>query len=310
VDSSVNIGHRKYHGEVDYQRVRELLMESYAITRRLHNWELARWDSFRFGARCREETAGRRRWEADVHLWETDSGKLIGVVNPEDRGNVFLQIHPHFRHIEGEMLTWAEQHHRAIRPKDAPEGWPLHTFAYEYDEVRGRLLTRRGYENLGPAGMARSRPLNKPIPSGELPAGYVIRDLRGEDGWDQEQLAAVINVVFNASITAETIRLLQHVPTQRQDLVVVAPDGTFAAFCAIWFDEVNRIGAFEPVGTHPDHRRRGLARAMMCRGLQRLKAWGALVAYVGTGYDSPANRLYELVGFTSFDVDYRWRKEF
>ena len=29
---------REYRGEADYQRVRELLMESYAITGTLHNW--------------------------------------------------------------------------------------------------------------------------------------------------------------------------------------------------------------------------------------------------------------------------------
>src|ERR671936_569373 len=46
------------------------------------------------------------------------------------------------------------------------------------------------------------------------------------------------------------------------DQVAVAPDGSFAAFCLCWLYEENRAGNLEPVGTHSDHRRRGLARAV------------------------------------------------
>jgi mycothiol synthase len=300
---------REFHGEEDYQRVRELLMESYAITQRLHNWELARWDSFRFGAHWREEIEGTRHWEADVHLWETDAGQLVAVVNPEGRGDVFLQIHPRYRHLEGEMLDWAEAHHQALKPADA-DPWPLNLFVYQYDKERAALLARRGYRNQGPDSVSRSCSLDGEIPQVELPGGYAIRYPRGEDQGDLERQATVINRVFNANLTRDAVHVLRQVPTHCEDLVVVAPDGTFAAFCSIWFDEFNRTGAFEPVGTHPDHRRRGLAKAVMCEGLRRLKELGATVAFVGTGYDAPANRLYESVGFTEVDVVDRWQKEF
>ena len=152
--------------------------------------------------------------------------------------------------------------------------------------------------------------LDQPIPESEVPGGYTIRYPSGEDEGELEQQAAVIKRVFNVDLNADAIRVLRRVPTHCEDLVVVAPDGTFAAFCSIWFDEFNRIGTFEPVGTHPDHRRLGLAKAMMCEGLRRLKDLGATVAFVGTGYDAPANRLYESVGFTEFDVVDHWQKEF
>jgi mycothiol synthase len=300
---------REFRGEEDYQRVRELLVESYAITQRLHNWELARWDSFRFGAHWREEIEGARHWEADVHLWEMDKGQLVGVVNPEDRGDAFLQIHPHYRHLEEEMLDWAEAHHRALKPAGA-NPWPLNLFVYQYDKERVALLARRGYRNQGPDSVSRSCSLDGESPKVELPEGYAIRYPRGEDQGDLERQASVINRVFNANFTRDAVRVLRRVPTHCEDLVVVAPDGTFAAFCSIWFDEFNRTGTFEPVGTHPDHRRRGLAKAVMCEGLRQLKELGATVAFVGTGYDAPANRLYESVGFTEVDVVDRWQKEF
>jgi mycothiol synthase len=138
-----------------------------------------------------------------------------------------------------------------------------------------------------------------------------VRNVRGDE--DLEQRAAVANSAFGSNWhRVETVRVLQRAPTYRQDLdlVVVAPEGTFAAYCVVWFGEANRLGWFEPVGTHPAHRRRGLAKAMMCEGLRRLRALGATVACVGCGTDEAANRLYESAGFSDFERDYHWRKEF
>ena len=93
------------------------------------------------------------------------------------------------------------------------------------------------------------------------------------------------------------------------DLVAVAPDGTFAAYVGIPYDEANRLGIFEPVCTHPDHLRRGLARALMTEGLLRLWAMGAQEAIVGTGDMVAANGLYTGMGFTEAYRNWIWRKE-
>ena len=45
----------------------------------------------------------------------------------------------------------------------------------------------------------------------------------------------------------------------------VAPDGSFAAYVGIPYDEANRRGIYEPVCTHPDHQRQGLARRIDAR---------------------------------------------
>ncbi|PDV97386.1 GNAT family N-acetyltransferase [Candidatus Chloroploca asiatica] len=44
----------------------------------------------------------------------------------------------------------------------------------------------------------------------------------------------------------------------------------FAAFCTLWYDEATRTVAFEPVGTHPEHQRTGLGKALMAEGLRRV----------------------------------------
>lgn len=93
------------------------------------------------------------------------------------------------------------------------------------------------------------------------------------------------------------------------DLVAVAPDGRFAAYAGVPYDEFNKQGIFEPVCTHPDHRERGLAKALMQEGLHRLKTLGAIDVIVGTGDMLPANRLYDSLGFTEMYKGNYWLRK-
>ncbi|HYE80485.1 MAG TPA: GNAT family N-acetyltransferase, partial [bacterium] len=93
------------------------------------------------------------------------------------------------------------------------------------------------------------------------------------------------------------------------DVVAVGPEGEVTAFAIGWVDPVNRHAIFEPVGTHPDHRRKGLAKAVLLEGLRRMKRMGAITAQVGhlAGAEGP-RRLYESVGFAPVDLWTRWEK--
>jgi ribosomal protein S18 acetylase RimI-like enzyme len=84
------------------------------------------------------------------------------------------------------------------------------------------------------------------------------------------------------------------------DCVVEAPDGSFAAYVLCWYDDANRVGEFEPVGTHQNHRRRGLGSAVCRYALRRLQDQGARQAIVyasGRPDQRQAAALYESVGF-------------
>jgi len=102
---------------------------------------------------------------------------------------------------------------------------------------------------------------------------------------------------------------VQRAPLYRRDLdlVAVAPGGDLAAFCTLWFDDVTRTAAFEPVGTHPDHQRRGLGRALMAEGLRRVAGLGATLCTVGS-YSEPAGALYASLGFIEYDLSEPWEK--
>jgi ribosomal protein S18 acetylase RimI-like enzyme len=138
-------------------------------------------------------------------------------------------------------------------------------------------------------------------PPPRLPAGYRVRHVRLPD--DLERRVAVHRAAFGepgrpSRVTSETYAAVTRAWPYREelDLVVEAPDGSFAAGCIAWIDEAGAAGLLEPVGAHPDHRRLGLARAVCTAALRSLHAAGARTAIVCAETDA-ARALYRSVGF-------------
>lgn len=93
------------------------------------------------------------------------------------------------------------------------------------------------------------------------------------------------------------------------DLAVETADGEVAGYALFWFDPVTEVGLVEPMRVEDAYQRRGLARAMLTAGLDRLAQHGARRLKVGYGTDV-ARRLYTGAGFrvTSTDRSYSWTK--
>ena len=296
----MSITSRSYAGEADYTRMRELLIESLRIT-----------GPPEYG------TAGDLDWwralDAEEHalrasqLW-FDGDALVAFVWPSG-DNVDLFTLPRFRTLEAEMLAWAEERRRATGP-DGDEPLILRAWALEEDARRVALLRERSYECTDLHMIYWLQPLAAPPPARPLATGYVIRNVEGES--EAENRAAAHRSAFAPSrLTVEKYRRARSMPGYREDLdiVAVAPDGTIAAFCIIWYDGVNGIGNFEPVGTHADHQQRGLARAVLVEGMRRLVALGAHTAVVlSAGGRDPSYRLYQSAGFRVLDRIYAWKK--
>jgi ribosomal protein S18 acetylase RimI-like enzyme len=175
------------------------------------------------------------------------------------------------------------------------------------------VLRARGYEQGEPAYRYFSKDLNGINQDPSLPAGYAIRDMQSATADDIQRRVDVHRAAFAPSkMTVAKHQRAMASPTYRPelDLVVAAEDGSFAAFTIVWFDEANRTGLFEPVGTHPDHQRRDLGRAIMAEGFRRMNAVGATRALVLTGPDNiGANRLYTASGFHVVDENISWTKK-
>lgn len=288
--------------------MRDLLVETHSISPPDFNWEVRRWDGWRFYNPTPEWDPA---WESSVQLWETSNGRLVAAVIAEGSGYAHLQVHPLFRHfIEEEMLAWAEEH--LARPV-AGAGRQLAIGAYEYDRFRIMLLGKRGYEKLDAGGTFYLLRFGlQAMPAVRLPDGYRLRETRPGNAPDAQRIADLLNAAFerDSHCAEEYMVFASHARCFRHDLDLVAeaPDGSFASYVGLPYDEQNRYAIFEPVCTHPDHLRKGLAQALMWEALRRAQALGAMTASTATGRATAANRLYESIGFTETYETRVWRR--
>jgi len=293
---------RPLRGDQDFWRMRELLIATVPITPIGFNWDMRRLEGKRF---YNADLEANRLLARPIQLWETDGGQLAGFVLAEGADDAHLNVHPDFRHLEGEMIDWALAH------LAAPAG--LEIYVYEYDALRPRLLAARGFHKTDNWGMIRHMRLGaQPLPHPDVTEGYTLRPTNPDDPADCQRIADLLNTAFGRTFhnAAEYANFCQLAPCfhRQLDLVAVAPDRTFAAYVGVPYDAANRRGVFEPVCTHPDHLRQGLATALMQEGLRRLGAMGAVDVTVDTGDSMAANRFYDSFGFTESYRGFAWRK--
>jgi len=309
---------RPFGGIDDLRRMQALASTCWRHDRpavKVHPGDLSWW-------MFRHEEAG---WDERIRLWfdaaaSVDSPQPAGwawfappdgldhLIAPDHRGGPLLD----------EMLTWLDDRARTLAaplatvtplPSVAGDdpGAPdrllpsaVHAWSLEGDEAAGTTLRAAGFEPDDEGVLEHLvRTLAGPVPGPLVPADYTIRPMRGPE--DLEARVEVHRAAFAPSrVTVRSYRALMASPGYRADLdvVVVAPDGTFAAFALGWYDAASGGADLEPVGTHPDHRRRGLARAACLAALRAAQRLGATecVIYSWATNDS-ASSLYESMGF-------------
>jgi GNAT superfamily N-acetyltransferase len=305
--------YRPYQTEEDYWRMRAFIREVFVLNGyRERCWSLARLDYARWHSclNCNNVLLN------DIaHLWEVD-GKLVAIAMPDGGPDeAYLMIHPDWktRELEEAMLTLAEE--KLSVPTDDGKRM-LQTWALNDDTERITMLQERGYQRGRWVESMHHRDMSLPIVDVSTPADYTLRSLG--DGLELLERCYASGLGFHEGDIKVAVenrddvtwyRNIQNGALYRRDLdlVAIAPDGSTASFCTIWFDDVNRTGNFEPVATVPAHQRKGLCRALLTEGLKRLKKLGALHAYV-SGYEPGPNALYASIMGGEFLNNASWVK--
>ena len=243
-----------------------------------------------------------RELALDIRLWEDETGGLIAWTFYRANGEFNMFVTPgHVAHdLVDELIDTVED----AAAGSVSSGDPvveLHTYGIvgsrsAEDRALEEALHRRGYEADGSLGGLLCRTLDA-LPEAPLPPGYRLTHVQTED-----ELAGRVEA-HRAAFAPSALTLVQYERVRRTwpyrpklDRIVVTDDGTVAAFCTAWFDAANAAGLLEPVGTHPSHRRLGLASAVCLDALRVLRQEGATIAEVGYVTDA-ALALYRGIGF-------------
>ncbi len=241
-----------------------------------------------------------------VQLWEYADGTPVasGIVHVAFCNLYYFVLPKEQGAIESDIISWAlhemrtigQQQHRPVT---------LDVSCRENDVRRMTLLDHHGFTRQEELTLHMKRSLAEPVPVPRLPEGFIVRPLQGKQ--EIEEYVALHRDAFGtANMTVEHRLTIMNNPDYRPelDIVAVAPDGTFAAFCVCNINrEVNERsghneGEIGLIGTRPAYRNIGLGRVMLLEGLQRLKACGISTATLGTTSSNlNAIRLYKSVGF-------------
>lgn len=236
-------------------------------------------------------------WQTHIRLLKEGDRLLGWVLLSFDVGAFDVYVDPVLQGTprEYELLAWAVGQLSAF--DEVQTVWIA-----EHDAARIHWLVENGFSADEEHLVLLKRVLSGPLAGPALPDGFSLRSSRGEA--DARLRSVVSHAAFGSKKPFEeywprTLRFMQSaVYVPEHEIFVISPDERAAAFCIIWTDGLNKIGLFEPVGTHPDFQRMGLGKSLLFEGLRRLKAEGMSEASVCAVSTNPAAiHLYESIGF-------------
>ncbi len=236
--------------------------------------------------------------QANTNLW-FDDNQLTAYALVDEYNNLLFDCLPdHLDLLGNEIVEWGLNHVNS-------DAKTLDTNCRASDTARVEFLQSHGFIKTPSEGISMHRDLDQPIPIPTLPKGFTIRSIKGEE--EAQALAELHRAAFGTDyVTTEVRQTWMRVPDYDPvlDLVAIAPDGTFAAYCMCSIShEQNQVtgrleGQTDPIATHPHYQKLGLAQAILNTGLHLLKERGMKTAKLGTSDDNIAmQKTAHAVGF-------------
>jgi ribosomal protein S18 acetylase RimI-like enzyme len=243
----------------------------------------------------------RRSDAIDQVFWIDDEGPVAGVVLT-DWGRAWGCDPIVIRGVSTVPLptVWA----RGVEAIDAFRLEAVEVLARDDDFELLALLARAGFvadDDDDQSGITWMNAEDRPDVAA-LPEGFVLVD--------RAQETTTPHPMRRRSGEGVAVRLRQcSLYDPALDLAVEAADSQAAGYSLFWFDPVTEVGLVEPMRVEDAYQRRGLARAMLTAGLDRLAKRGAGRLKVGYGTDV-ARGLYVGAGFrvTATSRSYSWRR--
>lgn len=231
-----------------------------------------------------------------IRIVEVD-GNIIAVVltEGERRGEAFIEALSHdldeallnelFDHIERNLML----------EKDGKKQVNLR-IARDATKIIG-FAKKRGYRKLDWSEIGSKKLLTEILPF-KLPEGYKVADLEKISYKDKAighaKAFSYDDNPVRLKRSEDGLKLLASMKDYEEelDINIINESNQVVAFCTMWYDGKNKVGFLEPVGTHPDYRRLGLAKNAIFYACNKIFKRGARAVFVGSD-----QKFYKAIGF-------------
>lgn len=214
----------------------------------------------------------------EIGVWEKDEQVLAWAIFQPAWWNLDVAIHPTVRgsSLEQEIFGWgkAQMVQYACRVKD--DFWGSVEIFEDTPQAARTIqnLEAVGFTPFDWSILRFERDLSLELPSAQLPQGFTIRPLRGED--EVQAYVDLHRAAFaSENMTVAWRKRTLHQPGYRPalDLIVENDQHVPVGFCICWLRE--GVGQIEPMGLHPDYQGMGLGKALELSAYHTLRDHGA-----------------------------------
>lgn len=297
------------HGPEAFLEVERFLSESVGSFATPRNWFIDRWNFTSSVSRVMHK-ATIAEWESGIGLWRDEQGRIVAMAHEEEQnGDVFFEFDRPER-VREELLTEMFDFAERACPKKRDQGLGYGLRVPVTEPLTAKIAVARGYRKSDWTDPLAQRPI--PWTSGSSVDSPERKGLTLIEGTavEPEKKALAHAQAFGYAHRAERLpeseaafRALLTTPSYRSELDLAFADreGRIACFVGLWFDPVARVGILEPVGTVPEYRRKGLAKALIDEGTRRLEKLGAEMLFVGSDQE-----FYRAIGFSVISRQEVW----
>ena len=229
-----------------------------------------------------------------VRVFHAD-GLPVGWAWVESPGWMEWCVDPAYAGVADRAVAWF------LETTGSTAGSTVRTMTLDTEQHLGAALAAAGFaDEEGPWFSQHTLDLSTLPPVPDVP-GYAFRVVRPGE---HEARAACHRGSWadTSKVSGEAYRRLMATPPYRAalDWVAVTPGDEMVASCCVWLDDASGVALVEPVGCHPEHRRRGLASAVSLGALHAARRLGGTTGLVrprgDDDYPEPG-RVYRGIGF-------------
>lgn len=297
----MSIQFRSYTNEAgftdDFHAVREFLVRINAKNPIQYDFEWGRWEWAFSSSSSYHDTKHLHR----IGIWE-HSGEIVAVATYEQGlGTAYFCIDAHYTSLKAEMLQYA-------KGNLCEEDGKIRILINNADQEFQKIAAQQGFKPTQDIEGNAVYDIAVNSPEYVVLPGYSIHSLA--EGYDLLQFHRVLWKGFDhegeAPTTADALedrRRNLSGPHLNLALCVVAEaaNGDYVSYCGMWYDPGTEYALVEPVATVPQHRKRGLGKAVVLEAIKRCGDLGARQAYVGS-----SQQFYYQLGFHPLPASTFW----